>query len=251
MRYSALRVTAPTGLGDGPVARALSKLPPEIGSFAWQAERHDAQLATAIRDGVPGTPMPAGRMLTDGDVTSAVAYLRQLTLREVPARANGVAGAQRDPDAVLRHVMRGLDEALAAARAGRTSDASDRAFDAYIAFEPIETPARAKNPGLRGLDGATVRRLQGRGQASDVLRGPSARATRSRPGCRTWSSSRRVRRAAGGSAFLQSFLIILREGLEAILVDRRDRRVPDQDRPSRAAALHLDRRRAGARARAP
>jgi len=214
LQCSACHGTA--GLGDGPLARALSKLPPEIGSFAWQAERHDAQLAAAIRDGVPGTPMPAGRMLTDGDVTSAVAYLRQLALREVPARANGVAGAQRDPEAVLRQVLRVLDEALAAARAGRASDASDRAFDAYLAFEPIETPARAKNPGLV----ASVER-----QFAEFRSAIAANDLRTAERARNAIETRLpdvagLMRPAGGwwGAFLQSLLIILREGFEAILV---------------------------------
>src|SRR5215467_1710672 len=33
-----------TGLGDGSVARTLTRLPPEVGSFAWQAERSDSEL---------------------------------------------------------------------------------------------------------------------------------------------------------------------------------------------------------------
>src|SRR5207302_4146752 len=41
-----------------------------------------------------------------------------------------------------------LDSALDFARKGKTAEAGDRAFDAYIAFEPLETPARAKKPGL-------------------------------------------------------------------------------------------------------
>lgn len=204
------------GLGDGPLARAMSKLPPEIGSFAWQAERHDAQLAGAIRDGVPGTAMPAGRMFTDGDVTSTVAYLRQLALREVPARANAAANGQRDPDAVLRQVRRVLDEALGAARAGRASDASDRAFDAYLAFESIETPARAKNPGLV----ASVERQFAEFRAA-IANNDLRAAERARNAIETrLPDVAALMQPAGGSwgAFLQSLLIILREGFEAILV---------------------------------
>jgi len=202
------------GLGDGPLARALSKVPPEIGTFAWQAERSDAQIADAIRNGVTGTAMPPSRALHETDVDGAVAYLRQLALRDIPARANGVA--QRDPEAVLRQVRRTLDEALGAARGGRASDANDRAFDAYLAFEPIETPARAKNPGLV----ASVER-----QFADFRAAISANDMR---------TAERVRNAietalpevaglmrptgSGWGAFLQSLLIILREGFEAILV---------------------------------
>ena len=203
-----------TGLGDGPLARALSKLPPEIGSFAWQAERSDAQIADAIRNGVTGTAMPPSRALHETDVAGAVAYLRQLALREVPARANGVA--QRDPEAVLRQVRRTLDEALGAARAGRASDANDRAFDAYLAFEPIETPARAKNPGLV----ASVER-----QFADFRAAISANDMRTAERARNAIETALPEVAglmrptgSGWGAFLQSLLIILREGFEAILV---------------------------------
>jgi high-affinity iron transporter len=45
-------------------------------------------------------------------------------------------------------VIAQLEQSLNAARNGRASDAGDKAFDAYIAFEPLERTTRAKNPGL-------------------------------------------------------------------------------------------------------
>src|SRR5207237_2168931 len=77
-----------------------------------------------------------------------VAYLRTLPMRE---RANGaVAAGGRDSssDAAASHALSLLEQSLTAARSGRVADASDRAFDAYLAFEPIETPARARDPGV-------------------------------------------------------------------------------------------------------
>ncbi len=202
-----------SGLGDGPLARALSKLPPEIGAFAWQVERNDAQLASAIREGIAGTAMPAARMLRENEVAGAVGYLRQLAMRDVPAR-NGVAA--QDPEAVLRQVRRTLDEALAAARGGRASDANDRAFDAYLAFEPIETPARAKNPGLV----ASLERQFAEFRAA-ISENDLRAAERARNAIDTaLPDVAELLRAAEGwwGAFLQSLLIILREGFEAILV---------------------------------
>src|SRR5690348_16128987 len=38
-----------SGADDGPLASTLSKLPPEIGSFTWQAERSDSDIAQAVR----------------------------------------------------------------------------------------------------------------------------------------------------------------------------------------------------------
>ena len=37
--------------------------------------------------------------------------------------------------------------AMSSAQANRQEEADDHAFDAYIAFEPLETPARARSPG--------------------------------------------------------------------------------------------------------
>src|SRR2546423_81787 len=50
--------------------------------------------------------------------------------------------------AATRTSMSLLEQALTAARSGRQADAGDKAFDAYLAFEPIETPARARDPGV-------------------------------------------------------------------------------------------------------
>ena len=47
-----------TGAGDGVLATSLTRLPPEIGTVAWQVERSDEQLAEVVRTGIPGTAMP-------------------------------------------------------------------------------------------------------------------------------------------------------------------------------------------------
>ena len=204
-----------TGSDDGAAASMLSKLPPELGSFAWQAERSDAQIARAIRSGAPGTAMPPSRDLTDADLATMVAYVRTLAEKQTPDAA---AGEQRSRDGLTasRQVLALLDEALASARAGRTSDAGDRAFDAYIAFEPLETPARAKSPGLVANLERQFADFKGAVKSSDVRRAEQSRDAIA-AGLPTIVE---LTRPTGGrwGAFFQSFLIILREGLEAILV---------------------------------
>jgi high-affinity iron transporter len=204
-----------TGADDGPSASLLSKLPPELASFAWQAERSDADIAQAIRAGLSGTSMPPSRDLSDTELAAVVAYVRSLATKQAPRPT--LAG-RRGVDAVetSREVMRLLDESLAAARAGRTVEASDRAFDSYIAFEPLETPARAKNPGLVANLERQFADFKGAVKSSDVRRAEQARDAIS-TGMPTILE---LTRPTTGkfSAFLQSFLIILREGFEAILV---------------------------------
>ncbi|HEX6315514.1 MAG TPA: c-type cytochrome, partial [Gemmatimonadaceae bacterium] len=130
------------GGSNGPMSASLSRLPRELSSFAWQAERSDVQIAQAIRDGVAGTAMPAARDLTDAELDALVAWVRSLSLGDAPGAAAGA-----DPDSTIGTVMRHLQAALQTARAGRVDEANDHAFDAYIAFEPLETPARARSPG--------------------------------------------------------------------------------------------------------
>ena len=203
-----------TGTSTAAYARVLSKLPPEIATLGWQAERSDEQIAKVIHEGIPGTAMPPSRDLTAEETRAIVAYVRTLPLR------NGNSVAQRGPEGSLaeapRTVMALIDQALNAARDGRASDAGDKAFDAYIAFEPLETTTRAKNPGLIAGMEAHFAEFKAAVRAGDM-----EAATRARDAIELGLPSvvELTKPAASGwGAFFESFLIILREGFEAILV---------------------------------
>jgi high-affinity iron transporter len=206
-----------TGSSDGTVARSLSKLPPELGSFAWQAERSDSQIAVTVKAGTPGTPMPPASSLSAAQLRSVVAYLRTLPAKERTLASAPSARDSGSADAAARLSISLLEQSLTAARNGRSSEASDRAFDAYaLAFEPIETRARARDPGVvSSMEKlytdfkAAVRSndLRGAERARDAIEANMPKVVElTRP---TGSAS---------EAFLQSLLIILREGFEAILV---------------------------------
>jgi high-affinity iron transporter len=204
------------GAGDAALARSLTKLPPEIGSFAWQVERSDEQLATVVHNGIPGSAMPPSRDLTPDQVSSIVAYVRTLPMKDRNQVALAAESDSMSATAASRRVLGLLEQSLNAARSGRAADAGDKAFDAYLAFEPLETSARAKSPGLvvsmerhfadfkaavRGGDVRTGERVRDAIEASM----PEVLALTAPTG-------------SGIEAFWQSFLIILREGFEAILV---------------------------------
>jgi high-affinity iron transporter len=187
--------------------------PPEASSFAWQAERSDAQLDVALRNAAqrPG----AARTLSDNDVLALVSYVRAAPTMRAPADA--VATSTADSlERSARQVLALLDEALLAARNGRLDQAGDRSFDAYIAFEPLETTARAKNPGLVSRMEQYFLEFKGAIRSGDMAGAQRARAAvavdlpsileLARPDTGRWAP------------FVQSFLIILREGFEAILV---------------------------------
>jgi high-affinity iron transporter len=203
-----------TGAGDGPMARSLSRLPPDIGTVAWQSEHSDDQLAEVVRTGIPGTAMPPSSELSAEQALSVVAYLRTLPTKD---RANGMyaseAGGAQD---VSRTIVALLEQSLSAAKSGRPTDAADRATDAYMAFEPIESPARAKNPGLVSSMERIFTDFKAAVRASDVRA-----AERLRDAIEAGLPEVVALTAPAGSgweAFWQSFLIILREGFEAILV---------------------------------
>ena len=203
------------GNGDGTLSRTLSRLPSEIGSFGWQAERTDEQLAAVVRDGMSGTPMPPSRDLTPAQLQSVVAYLRTLPMRERNASAVA-ARVDSGSSAAASHSLSLLEQSLTAARSGRIGDASDRAFDAYLAFEPIETPARARDPGVV----ASMEKLYGDFKANirdnDIHGAERARDAIEATMPKVVDLTQRT--GSSWEAFVQSFLIILREGFEAILV---------------------------------
>jgi high-affinity iron transporter len=201
------------GAGDGAFARALSRLPQEIGAFAWQAARSDVELEGVVRSGMPGTAMPPASHLTPQQVRNVVAYLRTMPLKTTPV---AVAARGTNAAASSAAVLSLLDQSLTAARGGRTTDAADRAFDAYIAFEPMETRARARSPGLVANMEKQFADFRGAVRNGDIRAAERAYGVIET----TMPSVVDLTRPAGSGleAFWQSFLIIFREGLEAILV---------------------------------
>ncbi len=204
-----------TGAGDGAYARSLTKLPPEIASVGWQAEHSDEDIANVVLNGIPGSAMPPARDLTPAEAASLVAYLR--TLPQKDRTTGDFAGADTlGAHAAARTVIAQLEQSLSFARSGRFGDAGDKAFDAYIAFEPLEGPARAKNPGL-----VSSMERQFADFKAAVRNNDLRAAERSRDVIETTLPDVVALTAPTGSgteAFWQSFVIILREGFEAILV---------------------------------
>lgn len=211
------------GGSDGPLAGSLSTLPPEIGSFAWQSERSDADIAQVIREGLPGRAMPPQHDLSSDEISAVVAYVRTLAA-DTARRSNGATGRTSgdggDPlpraRETGRRVLAAVDAALAQARLDRRQEAGDQAFDAYIAFEPLETAAGARDAGLVAAMERRFADFKGAVRAGDLRE-----AQRARDAIETGLPAivALARPPAGGSgAFYQSFLIILREGFEAILV---------------------------------
>ncbi|HEX2723681.1 MAG TPA: cytochrome c/FTR1 family iron permease [Gemmatimonadaceae bacterium] len=204
------------GLGDGPAAKASPVPVPGIGSGKMTPDLSPTLAYNVVSVGVRGTPMPAFSALSPQDRWNIINYVYALrgTKMEVPTAPADVTAA---PGAAAAHsILALLDSALEFARAGRTAEAGDRAFDAYIAFEPLETPARARQPGLVASMERHFADFKGALRSADLSVAERAREAIALDLPRVVELTRPT--GSGWSAFLQSFLIILREGFEAILV---------------------------------
>jgi high-affinity iron transporter len=194
-----------TGRGDGPLAATLSVAPPALSDVAVQGRLSDDDLVALMLHGRPGTPMPALAGVIDRAAADKIAaFLRVLPVAE-RQRTQPAAGP-----AVFSDIRRQLDSAVALA-------SPKLAFAAYLSFEQVETDVRARNAALAGeLEDAfgTLRARAAAGATPAELDGIRSHLL---------SGLERAERlvadqASGASLFAESFVLMLREGFEAILV---------------------------------
>lgn len=169
---------------------ASGSVPPSLSAFATTARLSDAQLLAAL-GGTDGLPR--------------VAAVRAAT-SPVDATLTG---------AVFDSVRRTVAGALALSRAGRHEEARQAAFDAYLVFERVEREVRARDAGLATEAEAAFAGLRTAAPAG----GPAfERAERDLDAVLERAERLTADRLSPVNLFLQSFILLLREGLEAILV---------------------------------
>lgn len=207
------------GLGDGVAAAGLqTPVPvPAIGSRGKTPNLTPTLAYNVISVGVRGTAMASfAAALSPQDRWNIVNYVYSMRgeTMSLPAAQADAAAAPGAPAA--RSVLALLDSALEFAKKGKSAEAGDRAFDAYIAFEPLETPARARQPGLVASMERHFADFKGALRGKDLNVAQRARDAIALDLPRVVELTKPT--GSGWAAFLQSFLIILREGFEAILV---------------------------------
>jgi high-affinity iron transporter len=203
---------AAAGRGDGAAAEGLTPPPANFTDTALLASATPLDLYRKITHGVPGTAMaPFGDALSREERWDVVAHV--LTLAD-PTLAGGRSGQL----AVVFGTVRGtLGVALELVMHGEHEAAARKVLDAYMAFEPIEGSLGATDPALvrraedrflamrtaaeARADGATMQRRHAELMA--VLGDAAEAMTRDR---------------SPAGLFVESLLLMLREGLEAILV---------------------------------
>lgn len=187
--------------------RCDGKEPPQGQTFGWLAERHDVQLVAAIAAGDAALGLDSGAKFQSAEADAVVAALR--------ANPQVVAAPIRTPALVASDVLAILDRALEGLRAGDVT-AGDLAFDAYVAFEPLESQVRTRDPGLVALLERHFADFKGAVNNRDLAAADGARAriASGLPQMVDLAS----RQPTVWGAFVESFLIIVREGFEAILI---------------------------------
>ncbi len=182
---SVLRLPAPRG-----------EVPPSLRTFATTGPMSDDQVLGA---------------LGETDSTSPEALGRLAAVRTFQADHTDAASAQ-----VFARVRQQLDSAFMLARAGDPA-ASGRAFDAYMTFEQVERGVRAKSPALAAQLETEFASLRTRAAGGAT---PAELAALRR---QLEAGLENAERLLGDkdsplNLFVQSFVILVREGLEAILI---------------------------------
>ncbi|HEX5385556.1 MAG TPA: FTR1 family protein, partial [Gemmatimonadales bacterium] len=179
-------------------------VPPALRAFATTAKMSDAELSIALGD--VGVGAAAQGAALDSAALAHVAAAR-------------AAQAPRDEAAaqVFATVRTQLDSAYALAHGGDGAAASTAALDAYMTFEQVEQGVRTKNAALAGAleeSFATLRTRAAGGATPAELS-----AIRGRLAGELENAERTLGEALSPlNLFFQSFVILVREGLEAILV---------------------------------
>ena len=207
-----------SGRGDGPSAASLGIAVPKIGVARETPDLSPSLAYNVVSVGVRGTPMPEfASSLPPQERWEVVNYVYTLRGQRMQLPTAAARDATAAPGAAAAmSVMALLDSALDFAKAGKGAEAGDRAFDAYIAFEPLETPARARQPGLVASMERHFADFKGAVRRHDLGGAQGARDAIALDLPQIVELTRPT--SSGWGAFLQSLLIIVREGFEAILV---------------------------------
>ncbi|HTK57307.1 MAG TPA: FTR1 family protein, partial [Gemmatimonadales bacterium] len=171
-----------------------------------ELQRFDA--TARLSDSAIAATLAPGRSAADPVVLAQVAAVRN---------AGSAEAAGRDFAPVFDDVRAKLGAAVDQAESGQVEAASSTAFDAYMAFEGVEPTLRAKDGGLAGRLEAQFAALRTRAAG-----GATSKELRDLHGsilAQLELAERLVaERPSAMSQFLQSLGLMLREGLEAILI---------------------------------
>jgi len=198
------------GRGDGVAAAGLNPPPADLTNPATLASSTPLDFYRKITHGVPATAMPSyGELLSKEERWDVVAHVFALT--DSTARS-GRSGQL----AVVFGTVRGtLGTALGLAESGDGEGAAAKVLDAYMAFEAVEASLGATDPRI----------VSGTERAFTALRAAASSGARNLGALHTDllnqlenAEQALTRGRSGLGLFIESLLLMLREGFEAILV---------------------------------
>ena len=173
-------------------------VPDSLARFARTASMSDAQLL-------------AGLGVGSGQDPEALARLAAVR------RAGTEGPSARDAARVFATVRSQIDSTLALAAVGQRDQATSQALDAYMTFEQVERTVRAKDAGLAVELEAAFAELRAR--AGGAAKPAELAAVRATLGAGLVRAEQVIgARSSPAALFGQSLVLMLREGLEAILI---------------------------------
>jgi high-affinity iron transporter len=198
------------GRGDGPAAKALAPAPSNFHDAERMSQRSLFSLYNTVTLGVKGTAMPAFATLREDERWALAAHVASFTKKEAPP-------ASHPPP--LEFAAERLAASLEAYRAGDRAQATRLAIQAYLeGFELVEKALSHVDAELMARSERAMmeyrRLVQAGAPAPEVEK--QLRAIES-----LLAAAREKLEGASMSAtatFSAAFLILLREGLEAVLV---------------------------------
>ena len=198
------------GRGDGPAAAGLTPPPADLVGPVSASRVVPLDYVRRLTYGTPGTAMPAfGPVLSRDDRWDVIAYVLSLSDSLARRSANGA-------DAVTFASLRAaLAAAMDRARHGAAGAAADQVLDAYREFEGVEGRVRIADAGLASRAEARFAALRETAQSG----APRLLARYAELTATLDSAEAVLGRGATSWGFLaESFLLIVREGFEAILI---------------------------------
>jgi high-affinity iron transporter len=200
------------GKGDGFAGRGLVPAPTDLTNGKLLADATLLDFYRRVTIGVAGTAMPSFEGQLNADERWAVAaYANTLRVRQ------GERDSTVNFAPVFTMVRRQLDEGINLAANGDPDGGSMAIFDAYMTFEQAEREVRARNPGLAArLEGGftELRTRAATGANYDDLIGLQGAVLGDLENAQRTISVQ----LSPLNLFTQSLVLLVREGLEAILV---------------------------------
>lgn len=197
-----------SGQGNGPLAAQLEPAPTDFTDAARAAQRSKLALYQVISNGVDGTAMPSFNELSDQE-RWALAYF-----------VSGFASppTQQANSGKLALARSQLKKSLAALEQGQQGAAIKLALSAYLdGFEPNEAALAIRNNTLmRKIESGMIT------FRNQVMDNKLAQARHTETQLQEWLSNAESilgpSKADTGATFVAAFTILLREGLEALLI---------------------------------